>query len=128
MSLSSTSSLIAALLIGVAVTLATASPLRAQAEQRFVVINGELLSTEQLFVLDRLAGGYVPNGAYWVDTNTGIWGYAGDPMPRGRIGGGVDGGAGGGSNYSGALDRGPFGTYMSDGNCSFVNGVPVGNC
>jgi hypothetical protein len=24
--------------------------------------------------------------------------------------------------------RGPFGDYMSDGQCSFVNGVPVGRC
>ncbi|MBL8538095.1 MAG: hypothetical protein JNM59_11885 [Hyphomonadaceae bacterium] len=28
----------------------------------------------------------------------------------------------------GQNDRGPFGDYMSDGECSFVNGVPVGNC
>lgn len=127
MSLPSTNSLIAALLIAAVVTFAAATPSQAQAQRRYVVINGELLSSEQLYVLDRLAGAYVPNGAYWVDTNTGIWGYAGDPTPRGRIGAGVDGG-GGGTNYSGALDRGPFGTYMSDGNCTFVNGVPVGNC
>lgn len=28
----------------------------------------------------------------------------------------------------GQNDRGPFGDYMSDGECSFVNGIPVGNC
>lgn len=115
---------LAALLVAVA-AISAAAP--SQAQQRFVVINGELLSPQQLYVLDQLAGGFVPNGAYWVDTNSGIWGYAGDPTPRGRIGAGA-GGGGGGANYSGALDRGPFGNYMSDGNCSFVNGVPVGNC
>ncbi len=98
-----------------------------QAQQRFVVVNGQFMSAEQLYVLDQMAGGFVPNGAYWVDPNTGIWGYAGDPTPRGQIGG-TAAGQSGGTNYSGALDRGPFGTYMSDGNCSFVNGVPVGNC
>jgi hypothetical protein len=30
--------------------------------------------------------------------------------------------------YHGDNYRGPFGDYMSDGQCSFVNGVPVGNC
>lgn len=113
--------ILTALLVAVAV-ISAAAP--SQAQQRFVVINGELLSPQQLYVLDQLVGGYVPNGAYWVDTNSGIWGYAGDPTPRGRIGAG----GGGGTNYSGALDHGPFGTYMSDGSCSFVNGVPVGNC
>ena len=97
----------------------------AEAQQRYVVVNGVLMSPDQLYVLDQMAGGYVPNGAYWLDLNTGIWGYAGDATPRGQIGAG---GGGGGTNYSGALDHGPFGTYMSDGNCSFVNGVPVGNC
>ncbi len=115
-------SLLAALLLALAVALAAAPSL---AQQRYVVINGELLSPEQLYVLDQLNGGYVPNGAYWVNTTTGIWGYAGDPTPRGRVGANANGG---GTSYSGALDRGPFGTYMSDGNCSFVNGVPVGNC
>ena len=115
------------ILAALAITVAVIFTAPSQAQQRFVVINGELLSPEQLYVLDQLAGGYVPNGAYWVEPNTGIWGFAGDPTPRGQIGGAVAGN-GGGPNYSGTLDRGPFGTYMSDGNCSFVNGVPVGNC
>lgn len=113
-----------ALAFAIAATFASAP---SQAQQRFVVVNGQFLSAEQLYVLDQLAGGYVPNGAYWVDPSTGVWGYAGDPTPRGQIGGAAAGQSGG-TSYSGALDRGPFGTYMSDGNCSFVNGVPVGNC
>lgn len=96
-----------------------------EAQYRTVVVNGQLLSPQDLYVFDQMNGGYVPNGNYWLDPGTGVWGYAGDPTPRGRLGGG---GGGGAPNYSGALDRGPFGTYMSDGNCSFVNGVPVGNC
>ncbi len=98
----------------------------AEAQQRYVVINGVLMTPQDLYVLDQLAGYYVPNGNYWLDPNTGVWGYAGNPYPQGQIG--MGSGGGGGPNYSGDLDRGPFGTYMSDGNCSFVNGVPVGNC
>ena len=98
----------------------------ADAQQRYVVINGVLMTPQDLYVLDRLAGYYVPNGNYWLDPNTGVWGYAGNPYPQGQIG--MGGGGGGGPNYSGDLDRGPFGTYMSDGKCSFVNGVPVGDC
>ncbi len=113
-----------ALAFAIAATVASAP---SQAQQRFVVVNGQLMSAEQLYVLDQMAGGYVPNGAYWVNPNTGVWGYAGDPTPRGQIGG-ATAGQGSGTNYSGTLDRGPFGTYMSDGNCSFVNGIPVGNC
>ena len=108
-----------AVCLAVAVTSAPAD-----AQQRYVVVNGLVMTAQDLYVLDRLAGYYIPNGNYWLDPNTGVWGYAGNPYPQGRIGGG----GGGGPNYSGDLDRGPFGTYMSDGNCSFVNGVPVGNC
>ena len=114
-------------LAAVAVCLAIAViAVPAQAQQRYVVVNGVLMTPQDLYVLDRLAGYYVPNGNYWLDPNSGVWGYAGNPYPQGQIGGGS--GGGGGSNYSGDLDRGPFGTYMSDGNCSFVNGVPVGDC
>ncbi len=112
--------------IAVALTLLTAGA-PAEAQQRYVVINGVLMTPQDLYVLDQLAGGFVPNGNYWLNPNTGVWGYAGNPIPQGQLGAG-GGGGGGGSNYSGDLDRGPFGTYMSDGNCSFVNGVPVGNC
>ncbi len=116
------------LLAAMAMCLAVAvSAAPAEAQQRYVVINGILMTPQDLYVLDQLAGYYVPNGNYWLDPNTGVWGYAGNPYPQGQIGMG-GGGGGGGPNYSGDLDRGPFGTYMSDGNCSFVNGVPVGNC
>lgn len=121
---SGTARLIAVLALAGAIVL-SAGP--SEAQQRFVVVNGALLSPEQLHVLDRMAGGHVPNGAYWIDPGSGIWGYAGDPTPRGRIAAPAAG-QGGGTGYSGQLDRGPFGTYMSDGSCAFVNGVPVGNC
>ena len=27
----------------------------------------------------------MPNGSYWLNTQTGLWGYAGNPMPQGYI-------------------------------------------
>ena len=105
------------------VVVVAAATVTVHANHRTVIVNGILLSAQDLYELDRLAGGFVPNGNYWYNNRTGYWGYVGDSRPRGRIGGG-----GGGLNYSGTLDRGPFGTYMSDGKCSFVNGIPVGNC
>ena len=100
------------------------------AQQRVVIVNGLVLSPDQLYVLDQMAGGFVPNGNYWLDPNTGIWGYAGNPTPMGQLGGG--GGSSGintwGADGPGYNRRTPGGDLMSDGNCAFVAGVPVGNC
>ena len=59
----------------------------ADAQMRMVIVNGQVLMPQELALLDQLSGGYVPNGAYWLNMQTGVWGYAGDPAPRGRIGG-----------------------------------------
>jgi hypothetical protein len=53
--------------------------------QRFVVVNGQVMSPQELAILDRYACQYVPNGYYWLNTQTGLWGYAGNPAPQGYI-------------------------------------------
>jgi hypothetical protein len=53
--------------------------------QRLVVVNGRVMNQQALDSLDRAACQLVPNGHYWLDLGTGIWGYAGDPTPRGHI-------------------------------------------
>jgi hypothetical protein len=53
--------------------------------QRHVVVNGRVMNQQALDSLDRAACQQVPNGYYWLDLGTGIWGYAGDPTPRGHI-------------------------------------------
>ena len=78
----------------------------ADAQHRTVIVNGQLLSLQGLYVIDRLNRGYVPDGNYWLNMQTGIWGYAGDPRPRGRIGGGVAGGGGSGQYPSNPGNRG----------------------
>lgn len=53
--------------------------------ERAVIVNGHELSSAQIERLEQLACVAVPNGNYWI-RNDGLWGYAGDPAPRGRIG------------------------------------------
>ena len=56
------------------------------AQLRWVVVNGALQNPMQLTALDRYACALIPNGSYWLDYDTGVWGYAGNPRPMGRIG------------------------------------------
>ena len=42
--------------------------------QRFVVVNGQLMSPAALALLDRAACRYVPNGYYWLNFRTGVLG------------------------------------------------------
>lgn len=53
------------------------------AQWRFVVVNGKRLSAEQVARIEALYCSPIANGRYWYDTRTGIWGYEGDPRPRG---------------------------------------------
>jgi hypothetical protein len=95
--------------------------------QRHVWVNGQRMNAQQLSQLDRAHCGFVPNGRYWLNLRSGVWGYWNNAHPQGHI---ADNcrhrGSTGGRGH--ILDRGPFGTTMSDGRCSFVNGVPVGDC
>lgn len=62
-----------------------AAPLTAQAQYRYVVVNGQRLDTASMARLDRAACLRVPDGRYWIDMRTGIWGYEGG-APQGRVG------------------------------------------
>jgi len=53
--------------------------------QRLVVVNGRVMNAQALASLDRAACQQVPNGYYWLDTSTGVWGYPGNPAPQGHI-------------------------------------------
>ncbi len=93
---------------------------------RHIHVNGQHLSPPEIAGLDSLAGSFVPDGFYWLDVNTGLWGFQGNPTPAGRIGGGdVYIGPDGEPGYNRNTPGGPI---MSDGRCGFVLGVPVGNC
>lgn len=92
---------------------------------RHIHLNGVHLQPEAILQLDALAGTYVPDGAYWFNAANGTWGYEGNPFPQGRVGAAQPSVNPTGPGYN---RRGLFGDSMSDGKCSFVNGVPVGDC
>jgi hypothetical protein len=52
--------------------------------ERYIVVNGTRLNLAQIQQLERFHCGPIPNGHYWLNPNTGIWGYAGGP-PQGHI-------------------------------------------
>ncbi len=53
--------------------------------ERWVVVNGIRLNPAQIQYLDNVACGLIPDGKYWLNLNTGVWGYAGNPRPMGYI-------------------------------------------
>lgn len=53
--------------------------------ERRVVVNGVRLNNAQIQTLEQWHCGPISNGNYWLNLNTGIWGYAGDPRPMGHI-------------------------------------------
>lgn len=110
------------LLSGVLAALIATAGTSALAQQRLIRLNGAILTDYQAYQLDNLAGTHVPNGAYWLDFETGLWGYEGNPTPQGRLDLRAR------STEPGYNVRTPGGDLMSDGECAFVAGVPVGNC
>ena len=52
---------------------------------RVVIVNGQRLTPAQIRALEQRSCGPVPNGAYWLNTQTGLWGYAGNPWPQGHL-------------------------------------------
>ena len=53
--------------------------------ERFVVVNGQRLSTPEIQNLERVRCGPIPNGRYWLNMWSGVWGYEGNPRPQGHI-------------------------------------------
>ncbi len=44
---------------------------------RYVIVNGERMSPAGLDYLDQISCSRVPDGDYWIDLRTGVWGYPG---------------------------------------------------
>jgi hypothetical protein len=53
--------------------------------ERYVVVNGERLSIPEIQYVEQVHCGPIPNGRYWINLETGIWGYEGNPRPQGHI-------------------------------------------
>jgi hypothetical protein len=79
----------------------------AAAQSRWVFVNGVRQTDAQVAQLARLQCAEIPDGAYWLNTRTGAWGYAGNPQVQGHLGDLCRSGAGG-TNRDGTY--GPFAT------------------
>jgi hypothetical protein len=53
--------------------------------ERYIIVNGQRMTLPQIAQLERIACTPIPNGNYWLNTTTGVWGYAGNTRPQGNI-------------------------------------------
>ena len=60
----------------------------ASAQTRWVIVNGHRVSDAQVADLEQRACAPIPNGRYWLNLQTGAWGYAGHPRVQGVLGDG----------------------------------------
>lgn len=58
----------------------------ADAQTRWVFVNGNRLDDAQVAWFDRVQCTPIPNGSYWLNARTGAWGYAGNPAVQGFLG------------------------------------------
>lgn len=83
-----------------------------------VVVNGVRLHPTQIRALEQLSCGPIPSGRYWLDVNTGIWGYERGPA-QGRIGERCAGGGSGSQSANG-------GSWTGGGGYGNEHGVSFG--
>ncbi len=110
-------------------------PLKAQAQ---VFINGELIQGQELQNFQTLLGTEVPSGRYWIDSETGYWGYEGNSQIQGnvylQIQQNLSQASGGNGrqydSYYSSGGAGGYGSYASDGECSYFSsgGVSFSSC
>ncbi|MGZ5095438.1 MAG: hypothetical protein ACXWCY_25180 [Burkholderiales bacterium] len=58
----------------------------ASAQTRSVIVNGQRVSDAQVAYLEHRACTAIPNGRYWLNLQTGAWGYAGHARVQGVLG------------------------------------------
>ncbi len=80
----------------------------ASAQSRAVIVNGQRLSDAQVMALARRNCSDIPDGAYWLNTRTGAWGYAGSAQVQGFLGDACRSQSSGAAGQAGRY--GPFGT------------------
>ena len=96
----------------------------AQAQSRWVFVNGQRMTDAQVQELARIQCSAIPDGNYWLNPASGAWGYMGNPTVQGMLGDACrGGGAGGGVNQDGT--RGPFATMSRAEKASPRNKAPA---
>ena len=73
------------LTIFILITFVFFSLAKAQQDERHIHVNGEHLDATSIAVMDLLFGEKVPNGFYWINENTGQWGFEGETKVRGVL-------------------------------------------
>jgi hypothetical protein len=58
----------------------------ANAQTRAVFVNGQRMTEQQIAQLESLACTAIPDGNYWVNLNSGAWGYVGNWQVQGFFG------------------------------------------
>jgi hypothetical protein len=58
----------------------------ASAQTRWVIVNGQRVSDAQVAYFEQRACAAIPNGRYWLNLQTGAWGYAGHARVQGVLG------------------------------------------
>ena len=56
------------------------------AQTRWVIVNGKRMNDAQIVELERRACAAIPDGHYWLDAQTGAWGYTGNTRIEGVLG------------------------------------------
>jgi hypothetical protein len=79
----------------------------ADAQSRNVFVNGQRMTDQQVQFLAQRACTEIPDGAYWLNMQTGAWGYAGNPQVQGVLGDACRQQTG---SPGSAFRRGPFAT------------------
>lgn len=59
----------------IAVLFSSAALFTETAAARVVVVNGSQLNAAEIQYLERISCSRIPDGRYWLDMRTGIWGY-----------------------------------------------------
>lgn len=72
-------------LVLVALVVLVCSLVGVAAAERSIVVNGQRLRPAEIRYLEQWTCTPVPNGAYWLNMQSGIWGYAGNLIPQGHI-------------------------------------------
>ena len=98
------------LFVATAIVLSNLCGIEASAQSRWVFVNGLRLNDGKVAELVRLSCADVPDGSYWLNAQTGAWGYMGNWQVQGVLGDRCNhaGGSGSALNLDGTY--GPFTT------------------
>ena len=91
-----------------AIVLSILCSTQASAQSRWVFVNGQRLNDRAVVELERLQCSDIPDGAYWLNTQTGAWGYMGNWQVQGVLGDHCNKGGDSGSTLNRDGTYGPF--------------------